>query len=108
MQLSQSLKPKKFSEVYGHKNIISNLLGCSKTNNFPNAILFKGTPGNGKSSLAGLVAMALNCKFKGLDGEPCGGCASCLAVLEERFDTTSGVKRLNGSASSKDDVIDFA
>jgi len=107
MQLTLESRPRKFSQVYGHKGIITSLLNQSKTNTFSNAILLSGPSGTGKTTVAQLIAMSLNCTAKGLNGEPCGTCSKCQAVIHEIFDGTQGVQRLDGTSSSKIDVVDF-
>lgn len=104
MQLSISLRPRTLSEVYGQDHITKALVKRTSSGEWPNAILLKGMTGTGKTSVAQIIAMTINCEGQGT--RPCGHCASCLSIIEERFDRDT--HRLDGSSSSKDDVIDFS
>lgn len=114
MQLSIELRPRKLDEVFGQDHIVKALKKRTLTGDWPNAILLKGMTGTGKTSVAQIIAMTLNCAnnmfydvAKGVSfGDPCGKCPSCLSIMEERFDRDT--HRLDGAASSKDDVIDFS
>ena len=113
-QLSISLRPRKLSEVYGQSHIINNLGKRLKVGDCPQSILLKGMSGTGKTSVAQIIAMTLNCSSnifydveKGVSfGDPCGECPSCKGILEERFDRDT--HRLDGTASSKEELIDFS
>jgi DNA polymerase-3 subunit gamma/tau len=104
MQLSISLRPRKLSDVYGQASIVKALQKRAATNDFPNAMLLKGMTGTGKTTVAQIIAMIINCTAK--EDKPCGICPSCRSIIEERFDRDT--HRLDGGASSKDDVIDFS
>lgn len=73
-------RPKRVSEVYGNdenKRIIARGLD---EGNLPHSLLFHGVSGTGKTTLAQIVGMGLNCKT-GRTGEPCCECDSCRSVL---------------------------
>ena len=73
-------RPKRISEVYGHdenKKIIARGL---EEGTLPHSLLFHGVSGTGKTTLAQIVGMGLNCK-NGRTGEPCCECDSCRSVL---------------------------
>ena len=105
-QYSISLRPKKLTEVFGQESVVKELKERVKTNTWPTAMLFKGNSGTGKTSVAQIVAMTINCKNPNEHGDPCGTCPSCLSIIEERFDRD--VRVLDGSSfSGKEDVTSF-
>lgn len=73
-------RPKNFSEVVGQEHVISAIQNALKTDRFSHAYLFSGPRGVGKTTVARLIARALNCNTK--DG--CGTCASCKIFNEGR------------------------
>lgn len=82
-QLSIQLRPRTLDEVYGQEKVIKELRA---TATWPTAMLMKGTTGTGKSTVAYIVASMINCMQPKPNGDPCGTCASCLSIAEERFD----------------------
>ncbi|ATZ16722.1 DNA polymerase-3 subunit gamma/tau [Entomoplasma freundtii] len=74
--LYRSYRPDTFSEVAGHKNVITILQNEVKNNAFPHALLFTGQKGTGKTSLARIFAKAINCE-KPVEGNPCNDCLNC-------------------------------
>jgi len=81
MSLINKYRPKYFKDVVGQANIVSTLVKSIKSNKLHNAYLFAGKYGTGKTSLARLLAKAVNCtNFK---TDLCGECKSCTA---ESFD----------------------
>jgi len=76
-------RPQKFSEIVGQDHIIRTLTSALKTGKVAHAYLFAGPRGVGKTSVARLLAKAVNC----LDSstlEPCNKCESCLEIMENR------------------------
>ena len=67
-------------------------------------MLFQGPTGVGKTSLAFLVAAAIQCRNVDEQGNACGTCPTCIDIFEEKF-TRGCTHMLDGSSSSKDDVI---
>lgn len=80
MQFSLKYRPHKFADVVGQSVIKRILMNSIIMNRVPTAILLSGLHGCGKTSLARIFAMALNCESLGQDGEPCGECSSCLSA----------------------------
>ena len=72
-------RPKKFSEVIGQKATVTTLKHAIGHNRVSQAYLFCGTRGTGKTTLARLFAMALNCRNPE-NLEPCGICSSCKEI----------------------------
>ena len=77
--LYRTYRPHKFKEVVGQKYIVKTLQNSLIKKRNANAYLFCGPRGTGKTSLAKIMAMSLNCK--NFDGEPCCECEDCLAAL---------------------------
>jgi len=65
----------KFDEIIGQEHIVTHLVNSMRTGNVSHAYLIQGEKGSGKSSIAELFAMALQCEQG--DGEPCLNCHSC-------------------------------
>ncbi len=72
-------RPKNFAEVIGQEETAETLKQAVKNGRLAHAYLFSGPRGVGKTSMARILAMALNCAGRDND-EPCGTCASCRAI----------------------------
>ena len=75
-------RPYKLSEIYGQdqaKKIISNAF---RNNDLDNALLFSGETGCGKTTMARMVIMGLNCEKSGPTDEPCCECMNILHHLQ--------------------------
>ncbi len=77
--LYRKWRPKNFDEVCGQDHITSILKYEVANSKFSHAYLFCGSRGTGKTSCAKILAKAVNC-LSPTDGNPCGRCASCLAI----------------------------
>jgi DNA polymerase-3 subunit gamma/tau len=70
-----------FDEVVGQQHIAQTLKKAIETDRLAHAYLFCGTRGTGKTSMARILAKALNCQnAKGPTPAPCGKCDSCLSI----------------------------
>lgn len=78
--LYRTYRPSTFADVAGQKHIVKTLQNAFNTNKIAHAYLFCGPRGTGKTSMAKLVAKALNCE-EGL-GHQCNHCSNCLAVID--------------------------
>ena len=83
LALYRKYRPKKFADVVGQNHIVKTLLNQINSNHISHAYLFCGTRGTGKTSIAKIFAMSINC-LNNKDGEPCMECESCKNVLNKQ------------------------
>jgi DNA polymerase-3 subunit gamma/tau len=98
--LARKWRPRRFEELVGQPHVVQALTNSLADNRLHHAYLFTGTRGIGKTTVARLLAKALNCE-KGIVAEPCGVCAACTAIDEGRF-----VDLLEVDAASRTKVDD--
>jgi DNA polymerase-3 subunit gamma/tau len=80
--LARKWRPSKFSEVVGQDHAITALKNSVSSKNIHHAYLFTGTRGIGKTSIARILAKALNCSDLVDSSEPCNVCESCKSINE--------------------------
>ncbi len=83
LALARKYRPKTFADVAVQGHVAATLKGAIARNRVAHGYLLCGPRGVGKTTLARVLAMALNCERRGdpaLDGEPCGVCASCSRI----------------------------
>lgn len=78
--LYRAYRPRTFSEVVGQSRVVSTLQESVRQNRLTHAYLFSGPRGTGKTSMARILAKAVNCAAPTPKGEPCLQCASCVAL----------------------------
>ncbi|MDP3486373.1 MAG: DNA polymerase III subunit gamma/tau, partial [Bacillota bacterium] len=74
--LYREWRPATFSEVSGQEHIKRTLMNMLKQHRIPHALLFCGPRGTGKTSMAKILARAVNCG-EGISAEPCLNCTAC-------------------------------
>jgi len=82
--LARKWRPRQFADVIGQDHVVRALQNALGADQVHHAYLFAGTRGVGKTTLARILAKALNC-LEGVTAEPCGKCSACIAVDEGRF-----------------------
>ena len=83
LALARKYRPKTFADVAVQGHVAATLKGAIARGRVAHGYLLCGPRGVGKTTLARVLAMALNCDRRGdasLDGEPCGQCASCTRI----------------------------
>ena len=107
LALARSWRPKTFTELVGQDHVVKALTHALDQGRLHHAWLFTGTRGVGKTTIARILAKALNCT--GPDGkgkmtsEPCGKCPACVEIDEGRF-----VDYIEMDAASNRGVDDMA
>ena len=81
--LYRSYRPEVFEEVLGQEHVIRILRNQVAADQVSHAYLFCGTRGTGKTTIARLLAKAVNCTSEG--SKPCGMCANCRSIQEGSF-----------------------
>ncbi len=76
--LYRKFRPNTFDEVKGQDHIVTTLKNQINSERIGHAYLFCGTRGTGKTSVAKILARAVNCE-KPVDGSPCNECETCKA-----------------------------
>jgi len=79
--LYREWRPARFSEVSGQDHIKHTLSNMLQRSRVPHALLFTGPRGTGKTTMAKIMARALNCHL-GVTAEPCLVCSACVAIAE--------------------------
>ena len=107
LALARSWRPKTFSQLVGQDHVVKALTHALDQGRLHHAWLFTGTRGVGKTTIARIMAKALNCVGEDGQGkmtsEPCGKCPACLAIDAGRF-----VDYIEMDAASNRGVDDIA
>ncbi len=98
--LARKWRPKTFSDTVGQEHVLRALVNALESGRLHHAYLFAGTRGVGKTTIARILAKALNCE-SGVTAEPCGTCSACNEIDEGRF-----IDLIEVDAASKTKVDD--
>ena len=82
--LARKWRPRDFSQMVGQGHVLRALVNALDSQRLHHAYLFTGTRRVGKTSIARVLAKALNCET-GISSTPCGKCSACLEVDQGRY-----------------------
>jgi len=99
--LARKYRPQTFEDVVGQKPIVTTLQNAVSGQRIHHAYLFSGLRGVGKTTVARLMAKALNC-VKGPTPTPCNACSSCLEIAECR---SIDVLEIDGASNRGIDAV---
>jgi DNA polymerase III subunit gamma/tau len=99
--LARKWRPQVFQEVVGQEQIIQTLLNAINTERLAHAYLFSGARGVGKTSVARILAKALNCPDR-VNGAPCNKCTSCRSITDG---SSVDVQEIDGASNRGIDEI---
>src|SRR5947199_5674989 len=103
--LARKYRPQNFSEVIGQEHVTRTLQNALAQGRIAHGYIFSGHRGIGKTTIARIVAMALNCRSSDKPvAEPCGICDSCteiragsaVDVIEIDAATNRGIEEIRG------------
>ena len=94
-------RPRTFADVVGQEHVVRTLSNAIEQGKVHHAYLFVGSRGTGKTSMAKILAACLNCEH-GPTIEPCGVCASCVAI--QNATSLDVIEMDSASNNSVDDI----
>lgn len=96
--LTLKYRPRRFSDIVGQKAVRAVMMQLVRTGQAPGGILLHGGWGAGKTTTARIFAAALNCEKEDPEARPCGGCETCVAIVEAR---SSDVTEIDAASTGK-------
>jgi DNA polymerase-3 subunit gamma/tau len=106
--LARKWRPRAFDALVGQEHVVRALTNALEQQRLHHAYLFTGTRGVGKTTLARILAKAMNCET-GITASPCGQCAACTEIDKGRFvDLLEVDAASNTQVDSMRDLLDSA
>ena len=99
--LARKWRPQKFEDVIGQEHVTQTLVNAIKTERLAHAYLFAGPRGVGKTSVARILAKAINCEADD-PGNPCNSCRSCEEITSG---SSVDVQEIDGASNRGIDEI---
>ena len=99
--LARRWRPKTFEDVVGQEHVATTLCNALDSDKLPHALLFAGPRGVGKTSIARILARALNCE-NGPTTTPCGECAPCREIANS---TSIDVQEIDAASNTGVDNV---
>ena len=98
---ARKYRPGTFDQVIGQPHVVQTLVNAITSKRIAHAFLFSGTRGVGKTTVARILAKALNCE-KGPTGTPCNTCANCVEITQG---TSVDVIEIDGASNTGVDDV---
>lgn len=83
--LYRKYRPQSFDEIVGQEHVVQTITNAIKNERISHAYLFSGPRGCGKTTIARIIAKAVNCLNRKInEAEPCNKCANCIEITSGR------------------------